>query len=102
MQPSDLADRYTILKIKKENGLKVEKELQAYQGEVKDIDPNLLEKLYTVNKAMWVMEDIISEIKDRLEIGVKYMWLRRMTLVRNKVKNEITKKHGGFKELKKY
>ena len=102
MQPSDLADRYTILKVKKEKGLPVDEELEIYKKEIEFISKPLLAKLYAVNKEMWELEDTISGFIFASDIGKAYRLLRESTLIRNKIKNKITEKYGGFAELKKY
>ena len=83
-------------------GLKVDNELKVYTEDIKDFDESILTELYVINKEMWIMESRITEAESNKAKGNLYMKLRRLSLARSKIKNQITEKYGGFEELKQY
>ena len=104
MQVSDILDRYTILKIKKENGLDVEEELKVYEKEIFEKDYGNTFGLYEVNKLIWEkMDEFIGESKDLAVIGKLSLEVEALNLVRNKIRNAITKHYdAGYNEPKRY
>ncbi len=100
--PAEVIDRYTILLLKYQNGINVEKELAPYLEAVVDYAEMYSDRLYDINSRMWELEDRITEEGNLKKVGALYMQLRDLTLQRMEVKNEITKKYGGFKEKKNF
>jgi len=99
MPIAEVADRYTILLIKKEHGLNVDEDLEQYKSALRGVHTL---SLYIINKAMWVLEDAISVECNMASIGATYLELRKLTLERTTAKNKIAAEHGGPIERKNY
>ena len=105
LQLWEIVDKATILKIKKEKGLPVGKQLDEWMAEAKKCDPELVRRTYEINKLMWDMEDHISklfELNAWETSGKAYHYLRALTHERTAIKNEIAKRYDKYKELKWY
>jgi hypothetical protein len=101
----EIADKYTIFKVKKKHGLDVEEQLQQYEEAAKDIDADLLHALYSINEEMYDVENLISALfkdKDWPAAGKAYHYLRSLTHHRTRAKNAIAAKYDKFKEEKEY
>lgn len=105
----ELADRYTILQVKSRNGIitNSEEEAELYdvltdKDLITDYDSEEIIKLSLINSEMWEIEDSITEENNLREIGIHCLALRRLNRSRIKIKNEITKKYGGYIEEKNY
>ena len=96
---AELADRYTILCLKREHGLPVEEDVSQYAAELMQVDCS---ELLTVNRRMWELEDQISQTTDLAEIGALYLELRAWTLQRVAAKNRIAERCGEPREVKGY
>lgn len=99
MPISEMADRYTVLRIKFEHGLDTYKQMMEYSKSLQAIDTN---ELYEVNLKMWRLEEMISDEKDIEKIGAYYLALRWMSHKRLEAKNKIAEICNEYKELKKY
>lgn len=90
----DLVDRYTVLVLKLEHGLKVRQELDKYLDE---IPPNLskdkIKELYQVNKRIWDLE---------AKIGKLALEVRSLNSLRTEKKNEIAALYNEFLDQKTY
>lgn len=66
---AELADRATILSIKKANGLDVAKELEQIQAELKNyqIEPALWNELRELNQKIWNGEEEMGQIALRVK-----------------------------------
>lgn len=93
IQPSDMADRVTILKIKRQHELEVQEELDSFLSEMPDIDQAFLDELFDVNLQIWNLE---------AQVGKMAFDIRKLNTRRTEIKNEITKKYGGYKDQKKF
>ena len=101
----DLADRATILRVKRENGLPVDEELAEFEEAISHIDPELVSSLHEVNKQMWEKERFITSLFEGRSYhiaGMAYKDLRELNLLRNEIKNKIAAKYDRFPELKDY
>jgi hypothetical protein len=96
---ADIADRYTILLLKKEHEVEVDEDLEQYEEELKGVDTS---SLYSVNRSMWKLEDMITYEPDAEVIGLHYLTLRRLTKKRVEERNLIAAKHGEPLERKTY
>jgi hypothetical protein len=108
MPIGDIADRYSICKLKSERlGLDNSKELDELKNELnkyEDIDI-YVGKLYEVNGQIWDLEsDIRKEKEDELgleEVGRRAIKIRGFNNIRVSYKNEISSKYNeGFIEVK--
>ena len=90
---AELADRFTILKIKKANGMEVEDEISEILEVLPIIDRKLLSDLQKANQTIWNLER---------EVGVHAMESRVWNDERARIKEEINNKHGGFSDPKNY
>lgn len=101
MPLADVADRYTILLLKMEHGLKVQEDLGPYI-ELLDwygIDST---ELLTINRRMWDLEDEITDELDMTRVGYLYLALRKMTVKRVEAKNRIALLVNQPQEAKNY
>lgn len=96
---AELADRYTILKIKCDHGVVINEDLLRYESELRGIDTN---ELHKINLVMWYLEELISDTSDPYMIGVIYLVLRSLTKKRVQAKNKISKACGDPQEVKSY
>lgn len=96
---ADIADRYTILLLKRDNGLDVEEELQECKSHLDGVDYCELSK---INGLMWDIEEKVTGEISLERVGVYYLALRGLTMRRAEAKNKITEEHGGHLEQKKY
>ncbi len=103
MPIADVADRYTILLTKVNEGIEPTEILNDYAKELDGVD---YKKLHSINISMWVLEDeITKELKQTANyynIGVMYKDLRKLTVERMEEKNRIATEHGGPIERKNY
>lgn len=115
IQPADLMDKMSILKLKIEktgdSHLKKEyeeykKALEEFQKQGVEIDPEWLLELYLANKEQW---DIYSELNfekneeeiDYERIGRLYIAVEKSNKKRVAIKNEIVNVSGkGFRDIK--
>ena len=102
MPPAEIVDRGTILMVKVQEGFPSGGMIAEFKRAMKGFDPHLVQELFEINAQMFHMEEIITQTKNYEDIGRLYMRLRRMSLERNKIKNKITEKYGGYKEHKRY
>lgn len=112
MEPREVWDRATILKIRCEKGLGQEKELEPYLLELEDaVHSELFMRLYEVNKRIWELEEQISGIAfsqdDDELMRLHLMWkrvleTREANTERTMIKNEISQSFGGNTEVKKF
>lgn len=100
MSKADLADKYTILLLKKEHGVEVSNALLSTMKE--ELDGINLQTLLSINHMMWVMEDLISDLADESLIGKAYLFLRELTVKRMEAKNVIAKQFDQPTEQKTY
>ncbi len=98
---AELADRYTILQLKRNHGLDVEEELEEATAALAFVDIDT-DPLYRINKQMWYLEENITACKDVGMIGYFYGKLRALGILRMLAKNDIAEKHGGHLERKSY
>ena len=103
----ELADRASILLVKRDKGLPVEeKYLNKCLDEVWAVVPSkLFDNLYAVNKAMFEMEEVISRVFDFRDFemaGHLYYVLRGLTHKRTAAKHAISEHLKEGKEIKKY
>lgn len=89
LSPLELADRYSILLIKKMHGLDCGKELKELRKEMQHISSELLAKFVGINRQMWDLEDRITASQDLTEIGRLYLQLRGLTKERAELKREL-------------
>lgn len=103
MQLSEIVDRYTVFRLRNENGMNCPEELKEYEDAVDDlrIDKNLVERLYEANKAMWPLHHDVMESENEVA-GKIAKRLLLLNGVRSEIKAEIAKKYGGFEEHKTY
>jgi hypothetical protein len=118
MSISDLIDKFTIIKLKKEkikeDRIKEEiiKEFEKFENEIKHlikekmVKDEWIKELYEINKKMWDLENKIGDGKKGLIpldiIGKKCIEIRRWNKKRIFVKNLISEEVGEFKEIKRY
>ena len=101
----EIADKYTILKIKLEKGLDCEEQFRLFEKEIEHIDKDLLKDLYEINLEMWLHEEVLTMViasEDYHRVGLLYASLRDLTNQRTAAKNRIAEKYDKFRELKKY
>ena len=96
---ADLADRYTILLLKRNNGIAVDENLDQYKDLLRDVD---YRHLHWINEVMWHVEEQMSTESDLRKIGVCAVVLRCMNLLRVRAKNEIAQQHDEAVERKSY
>ncbi len=99
MPIADVADRYTILLLKKAHGLQIDENLGAYEKELRGVN---YEQLLLVNKSMWEVEELLSENITIGRVGQLCLRLREFSLQRTAYKNKIAQEHGGPIERKTY
>lgn len=105
MELWEVADKASILKVKKDKGLPVDGQYARYMKEIEQVPAELFAKLHEVNKAMFEMEDIISFAFENREFemaGYLYYALRGMTHMRTKAKHAIASACGEPLEVKRY
>lgn len=93
MSAADMADRYTILRIKRANGLDVEKELTEMKETIPLFDPNVLKSLQEANQQIWNAERGIGHLA-----LISREWNGR----RAKIKNKIAAEHNQPEDPKNY
>ncbi len=96
---ADIADKYTILRLKKVYGLDVEENLDEYECELMGVD---FSELSQINRIMWHIEELISVEKDLRNVGNYCLDLRFLNLKRVEAKNKISENHGEHLERKSY
>ena len=111
-QPGDVADRYTILLLKKQhlNEVAFELEVYAHETERLGIPQTMIDTLLKINGAIWELEaDIRNENHSTLgatedevyrEIGRRTVLIRKHNSQRVALKNALTRLFGGFPEHK--
>ena len=111
----ELYDKYTILEIKKQKMVDIEK-LEMIDKELKylkqytdnfTLDVTILNKLRHVNKTLWDIEDNIREKEKKKEFDKEFIELARSVYItndkRSKLKNEINVLlKSDFFEIKSY
>jgi len=98
-----IADHYTILKVKKEEGLEVDAELKVFEKEIYKINPDLIEELYKVNKEMWPIHDEIVNPNTSSERIVKLAKeLLQLNGERVEFRSQVARQFGEFEEHKTY
>ena len=105
MELWEAADKFSILRVKKEKGLDVDGHFKRYAEATDKIPPVLMEKLYEINKAMFDMEDLISfafDWNDFTMAGHLYYVLRGMTHMRTAAKHKVAEWAKESLEVKKY
>lgn len=104
MQPSEIVDRFTVLKIRQEHNISCEQELLLFANEVAQsgVDKKLVNELYEVNKEMWPIHDEIMQCHDMAKVGTLCVHLLKLNGKRAAIKAVIAEKYGGFTELKSY
>lgn len=108
MTIGEIADRYTICKLKSERtDIDCREELSLLKCEIdqyKDIN-TYIEKLYTTNGSIWLLESDIRKGKEDLlgleEVGRRAIQIRNLNAIRVQTKNDINLKYKeGFIEIK--
>lgn len=103
MKKAEIADRFTILVLKSEAGLQVEKELHKFQKETEDVPDDLMDKLYVVNAKMWEIEEQAEHSKENIvNAGELFIKQRELNKERVAIKNEISNHFNENRELKSY
>ncbi len=105
MELWELADKATILQVKRGKGLDVREHYDRYMKATESIPKQLMNELYKVNLVMFDMEDMISqtfELGNYEMAGHLYHVLRGMTHVRTKAKHAVAKWAKEPLEVKKY
>jgi hypothetical protein len=105
----DLADRYSILKLKLERtDAPCQKEFDDITRELKASDnlKEFLDKLYVVNGKIWDLESDIRKGKEEIlgleEVGRRAIAIRNLNNLRVALKNEInTTFNSGYIEYKR-
>lgn len=88
----DLIDRYTVLVLKLEHGLKVRQELDKYLDEIPpQLSKETIKELYGLNKKIWDLET---------KIGKLALEVRELNDLRSKKKNEIAILYNEFLDQK--
>lgn len=106
--PGDLADRYSILVLKKEIGLPVNDELNEIKEELKiffrtDGVSDLFNELLKSNRKQWELEDELRTSSSLEEAGSTALKIRECNSNRVTLKNKINKILGkGYIEHKLY
>tara|TARA_Y100001973_G_C5143664_1_gene304248 strand:- start:420 stop:770 length:351 start_codon:yes stop_codon:yes gene_type:complete len=109
MQISEVADRFSICKLKEERtDLDMTEELEAYRYELRDYQDigQWVSELYQINGNIWDLESDIRKGKERElgleEVGRRALLIRDWNNKRVATKNEITEHYNdGFTETKK-
>lgn len=104
----DLADRYSILKLKTERtDANCKEELNAILQEIKDNSQltSFIDRLYEVNGQIWDLESDIRKGKEGIlgleEVGRRAIAIRNFNNKRVSIKNEInTLFKTGYTEIK--
>lgn len=104
---SDMADRYSICKLKKMNGHNVDNEINLLLNELLSYVGifEYIDLLVAVNARIWDLESDIRLGKEKNlgleEVGRRAIMIRNINNERIAIKNEIVEKYGeGFKETK--
>ena len=101
MRIAEIVDRYTILRLKSEHGLDVEKPLKAFKKIAMTAPEALVQKLYEINAQMWEIEDMAELGGEGLEdMGRMFHKQRELNKARVAVKNEIAQHFKEEMELK--
>ena len=101
----EIADKASILQVKKDRGLDVKEQYSRYMKEIEFLPKELFDNLYKINSAMFDMEEVISaafELENFEMAGHLYWVLRGMTHLRTKAKHDVAKFCGEPLEVKKY
>lgn len=101
----EIADKATILKVKKSKGLPADEQLAEYEEDIERVPKELFDNLYEINLFMFEMEDVISkafELRNYEMAGHLYHVLRGLTHERTKAKHNIAKIFDEPLEVKKY
>jgi hypothetical protein len=109
MQISEVADRFSICKLKQERtDLDVSEEIDAYKYELREYNAitNWVSRLYEINGCIWDLESDIRKGKEKElgleEVGRRALLIRDWNNKRVAIKNEITEHYkDGFIEIKK-
>lgn len=104
VQPADIVDRYSILLLKSKHGIDVNDELDAYEMELNNDFREYVSDLEEINGRIWELESDIRNGKEGKlgleEVGRRALAIRDLNNKRIKIKNNISKKYGGFEEIK--
>lgn len=109
----DILDKYTILLIKRSKGLDVDKEIEEFEKEKLFSLGQLLsngseifhyfKQLLRINRIQWELEDQISNLMDRKDIGNLFLKIKAQNKIRVETKNKINELDSeSFIERKKY
>ena len=94
MEIKEIVDRYTILRLKIENGIDAFNELEMIKKELPQyLDEKLLRTLQEANKQVWELE---------AEVGRLALRIREWNTRRTEIKNQIAEAYGGHKDIKKF
>ena len=99
MRLADITDRYTILLLKQQHGIRIEEPLDVYKLACQNVD---CQELLEINSLMWEIEEKISHATSLEAIGVMYLALRGLTRRRVEAKNRIAAKCHEPLEAKSY
>ena len=101
MPIADVADRYSILVLKRFHELQIDEDLEAYERELGGVNYDFLSE---INGLIWNLEEAISGEgeTEKEEIGRLCLRLRELTKLRVEAKNKIAQEHGGPVERKTY
>jgi hypothetical protein len=103
MSVADVADRYTILKLKNER-LGAVYDLEYYKSVLPAAIDDVVEKLYSVNGRIWDLESDIRKGKEGElgleEVGRRALLIRDWNHIRIGLKNIIAERLGEEIEIK--
>ncbi len=99
MSLPEAVDRYTVMRLRKENN--VPHELEKYEPVTGIVDKELIEELYKVNKTMWPLHEHVMRLPND-GAGKVAKYLLKLNGERSDIKAKIAEKYGGFKEKKTY
>lgn len=101
---AELADKYTILMIKREHAFEVEDEMLSLSQQVpQSLNWIGMRELFKINSKMWDLEEeITANVEDLETVGRLYLELRELSLQRVDAKNKIAREHGEPEEDRKY
>jgi len=106
VSPGELFDKLSILEIKKERGLKVEKEYNELFLFLKDYISKITaiyDLLLASNKSQWDLEDKIRVEQNLDDVGRFALLIREYNVTRVELKNKINDKLKlGYQEKKDY
>lgn len=108
MTIGEIADRYTICKLKLERSdVDCNAEFSLLQKEIDQYDDiiSFIDYLYTINGSIWNLESDIRKGKEEIlgleEVGRRALQIRNLNSIRVQTKNEINQKYNeGFVEIK--